>query len=122
MDRIGGGGQIVSPEGEITINNPKAAAALDMAHGWVGTIAPAGVTGYMEEESRGVWQTGNAVFMRNWPYAFPLGNGADSPIKGKFDAVPLPAGEGGQSAACLGGWNLAVSKYSEHPERRRSNS
>ncbi|WP_062232439.1 ABC transporter substrate-binding protein [Aureimonas sp. N4] len=111
-----GGGQIVSPEGEITVNNPKAAAALDMAHGWVGTIAPQGVLGYMEEESRGVWQTGNAVFMRNWPYAYPLGNAADSPIKGKFDAVPLPAGEGGQSAACLGGWNLAISQYSEHKD------
>ncbi len=87
-----------------------------MAHGWVGTIAPQGVLGYMEEESRGVWQTGNAVFMRNWPYAYPLGNAADSPIKGKFDAVPLPAGEGGQSAACLGGWNLAISQYSEHKD------
>ncbi|KQT57494.1 MULTISPECIES: ABC transporter substrate-binding protein [unclassified Aureimonas] len=109
-----GGGQIVSPEGEITVNNAKAAAALDRARGWIGTIAPAGVTGYMEEETRGVWQTGNAVFMRNWPYAFPLGNGDDSPIKGKFDAAPLPAGDGGTSAACLGGWNVAVSEYSEH--------
>ncbi len=111
-----GGGQIVSPEGEITINNPKAAAALDMAKGWVGTIAPQGVLGYMEEESRGVWQTGNAVFMRNWPYAYPLSAADDSPVKGKFDAVPLPAGESGQSAACLGGWNLAVSQYSEHQD------
>ncbi|WP_416355923.1 ABC transporter substrate-binding protein [Aureimonas phyllosphaerae] len=111
-----GGGQIVSPEGEITINNGKAAAALDLAKGWVGTIAPQGVLGYMEEESRGVWQTGNAVFMRNWPYAYPLSAADDSPVKGKFDAVPLPAGEGGQSAACLGGWNLAVSQYSEHQD------
>lgn len=112
----GGGGQIVSPEGEITINNPEAAAALDLARGWIGTIAPQGVLGYMEEESRGVWQTGNAVFMRNWPYAYPLSAADDSPVKGKFDAVPLPAGAGGQSAACLGGWNLAVSQYSEHQD------
>ncbi len=111
-----GGGQIVSPEGDITINNPQAVAALEMAKGWVGTIAPAGVLAYQEEESRGVWQTGNAVFMRNWPYAYALGNGADSPIKGKFEAVPLPAGSGGSSAACLGGWNLAVSEYSQDKE------
>ncbi|KQT83076.1 ABC transporter substrate-binding protein [Aurantimonas sp. Leaf443] len=111
-----GGGQIVSPEGEITVNNPKAAEALDMARGWVGTIAPAGVLGYMEEESRGVWQTGNAVFMRNWPYAYNLGNGADSAVKGKFDAAPLPAGAGGVSAACLGGWNLAVSQFSRNKD------
>ena len=73
-----GGGQIVEPDGTISINNPKAAAAIDMAKGWVGTISPPGVLAYQEEESRGVWQTGNAVFMRNWPYAYSLGNGDDS--------------------------------------------
>ena len=89
-----------------------------MAKGWVGTIAPPGVLAYQEEESRGVWQTGNAVFMRNWPYAYSLGNGEDSPIKGKFDVTTLPAGsgEGARSAATLGGWNLAVSKYSKNPD------
>ena len=88
-----------------------------MAKGWVGTISPPGVLSYMEEESRGVWQTGNAVFMRNWPYAYALGNGDDSPIKGKFDVAPLPSGRRGtRSAATLGGWNLAVSKYSPNPD------
>ena len=113
-----GGGQIISPEGEITVYNDQAVAALEMAHGWVGTISPPGVLSYMEEESRGVWQTGNAVFMRNWPYAYALGNGDDSPIKGKFDVAPLPAGPApdGTSAATLGGWNLAVSSYSPNQE------
>ncbi len=109
-----GGGQIVDEKGDITINNPKAVAALEQAKGWVGTIAPEGVLAYKEEESRGVWQTGNAVFMRNWPYAYALSQGVDSEVAGKFDVEPLPAGAGGQSAACLGGWNLAVSKYSKH--------
>lgn len=111
-----GGGQIVSPDGEITINNSKAAAAIDMAKGWIGTIAPPGVLAYKEEESRGVWQTGNSIFMRNWPYAYALSNGEDSAVKGKFDVMPLPSVEGEQSAACLGGWNLAVSKHSKEPE------
>ena len=111
-----GGGQIVSPEGDITVNNPEAVAALERAKGWVGTIAPQGVLGYMEEEARGVWQTGNAVFMRNWPYAYPLSAADDSAVKGKFDAVPLPAGDSGKSAACLGGWNLAVSQYSANKD------
>ncbi|KQW77486.1 ABC transporter substrate-binding protein [Devosia sp. Root413D1] len=113
-----GGGQIVEPDGTISINNEKAAAAIDMVKGWVGTISPAGVLAYQEEESRGVWQLGNAVFMRNWPYAYQLGNGDDSAVKGKFDVVPLPMGdgEGARSAATLGGWNVAVSKYSKAPE------
>lgn len=113
-----GGGQIVEPDGSISINNEKAAAAIEMAKGWVGNISPAGVLAYQEEESRGVWQLGNAVFMRNWPYAYQLGNGDDSAVKGKFDVVPLPMGdaEGARSAATLGGWNVAVSKYSKAPD------
>ena len=113
-----GGGQIVEADGTISINNEQAAAAIDRAAGWIGTIAPEGVLGYMEEESRGVWQLGNAVFMRNWPYAYALGNGDDSAVKGLFDVAPLPAGdgEGARSAATLGGWNVAVSKYSPDPE------
>lgn len=112
-----GGGQIVEPDGTISINNPKAAAAVEMAAGWVGKISPPGVLSYQEEESRGVWQTGNAVFMRNWPYAYALGNGADSPIKGLFEVTTLPTGgDNDTSAATLGGWNVAVSKYSEEKE------
>jgi trehalose/maltose transport system substrate-binding protein len=113
-----GGGQIVEPDGTISINNPQAAAALEMAAGWVGTISPEGVLAYGEEEARGVWQTGNAVFMRNWPYAYALSQGEDSAVAGKFDVAPLPAGEGegAQSAGGLGGWNIAVSRYSDNQE------
>jgi trehalose/maltose transport system substrate-binding protein len=112
-----GGGQIVEADGTISINNADAAKALETAKGWVGTISPGGVLAYQEEEARGVWQTGNAVFMRNWPYAYTLGNEGDSAVKGLFDVAPLPSGtEGGPSAATLGGWNVAVSKYSKHQE------
>ena len=110
-----GGGQIVEADGEISINNPKAIEAINTAKSWIGTISPEGVLGYKEEDARGVWQTGSAAFMRNWPYAYSLSNSDDSAVKGKFDVVPLPSGGDG-SAATLGGWNLAVSKYSKHPD------
>ena len=112
-----GGGQIVEPDGKISINNENAAKAIETAKSWVGTISPEGVLSYQEEEARGLWQSGNAVFMRNWPYAYTLGNGDDSKVKGKFDVTTLPVGgEGNTSAATLGGWNVAVSKYSKHQE------
>ena len=112
-----GGGQIVEADGTISINNEKAVKALETAAAWVGTISPEGVLAYGEEESRGVWQTGNAAFMRNWPYAYTLGNGDDSAVKGLFDVTTLPVGaEGDTSAATLGGWNAAVSKYSKHQD------
>jgi trehalose/maltose transport system substrate-binding protein len=112
-----GGGTIVDDKGEITINNPKAARALETASGWVGKITPEGALNYTEEEARGVFQAGNAAFMRNWPYAWALAQGGDSPIKGKVGVAPLPkGGPDGRNAATLGGQQLAVSKYSKHPE------
>jgi trehalose/maltose transport system substrate-binding protein len=112
-----GGGQIVEPDGSISINNAKAAAALELAATWPGSISPEGVLAYQEEEARGVWQTGNAVFMRNWPYAYGLGNSDDSAVKGLFGVTTLPTGQGHDtSAATLGGWNVAVSKYGDNQE------
>lgn len=111
-----GGGTIVSPDKKITINNEVAAKALDTAYSWIGKISPPGVTGFQEEDSRAVFQGGNAAFMRNWPYAYSLGQADDSPIKGKFDIGALPGATEGQSAATLGGWQLGVSKYSDNIE------
>jgi trehalose/maltose transport system substrate-binding protein len=112
-----GGGQIAAEDGSITINNQQAAAALDLAASWIGDIAPEGVLNYAEEESRGVFQSGNAVFMRNWPYAWALGNAPDSPIAGKIGVTQLPkGGENGKHTGVLGGWQLAVSRYSQNAE------
>lgn len=94
-----GGGTIINKDKEITIYNSEAVAAVKQAAGWVGSISPASVTGLIEESSRHIWQSGNA---------------ADSVIKGKFDLAPPPAGDSGFAAAALGGWQLAVSKYSKH--------
>ncbi|MFT4015055.1 MAG: ABC transporter substrate-binding protein [Paracoccus sp. (in: a-proteobacteria)] len=110
-----GGGRIIEANGSISVNNDKAAVALEMAAGWVGTISPQGVLSYKEEEARGIWQTGNSVFMRNWSYAYLLSQGEGSAVKDKFDVTTLPAGEAG-SASALGGWNIAVSKYSAKQE------
>jgi trehalose/maltose transport system substrate-binding protein len=111
------GGTIVEPDGKVSIDNPGAVAALKTASGWVDKITPKGVLNYGEEEARGVFQSGNAVFMRNWPYAWALANSADSPIKDKVGVTALPkGGAGGRHAAALGGWQLAVSKYSKNPD------
>src|SRR5208282_4220423 len=98
-----GGGTIIDSSGKITINNPQAVAALKQAASWINNIAPQGVLNYGEEEARGVFQSGKAAFMRNWPYAWSLAQGADSPIKGKVGVSPLPkGGANGHNSATLG--------------------
>lgn len=111
-----GGGAIVEPDGKVSIRNPNAAKALATAASWVGTVSPTAVLNYAEEEARGVFQAGNAVFMRNWPYAWSLAQGDGSVIRGKVGVAVLPkGGADGRHAATLGGESLAVSKYSKHP-------
>jgi len=113
-----GGGHLLDNNGQVTFNNPQAVAAINRAKGWIGTISPQGVLAYDEESARGAFQSGKAVFMRNWPYAWALANAGDSPVKGKVGVAPLPAGDGpnAASAATLGGQSLAVSKFSAHPK------
>ena len=111
-----GGGVIVEEDLTVSVNNPQAIAAFERARGWVGTISPEGVTSYMEEDARGVWQAGNAAFMRNWPYAYAPGQEEGSAIKDKFaiTLVPKGEGEGATNADTLGGWQVMVSTYSKN--------
>jgi trehalose/maltose transport system substrate-binding protein len=111
-----GGPPILASDGTVDLDNAEAVTALETAASWVGTVAPRGVLNYAEEESRGVFQSGNAVFMRNWPYAWALVNSAESPVAGKVGVAQLPRGGGaGVHASALGGGGLAVSIYSKHP-------
>jgi trehalose/maltose transport system substrate-binding protein len=110
-----GGGQFIDG-GEVTINNPKAAAILDLFRVNIGKTTPRGVTSYQEGEAHNAFVGGNAAFMRNWPYAYSIGAGAGSKIKGKFSVTTLPHGPGGKPVGTVGGWQLAVSKFSKNPD------
>ena len=101
---------------EITVDNQNAIDALNFAASWIRTISTKGVLTMREEQVRNSFQSGNAAFMRNWPYAYTLCESEDSHVKGKVGITSLPAGKSGESAATLGGGSLAVNKYSEHPD------
>ena len=112
-----GGGTIVDESGKVTIVNENAIRAIDRAASWVGDITPPGVLNYTEEESRGVFQSGKALFMRNWPYAWSLAQNDESVIKGKIGVTLLPSDGKHPRSGTLGGWEMAVSRYSESPEK-----
>jgi trehalose/maltose transport system substrate-binding protein len=107
-----GGGQFIDG-GKVTINNPKAAAILNLQRSFVGTITPRGVTTYQEGESEKAFTAGNAAFMRNWPYAYAIGQ--EGPIKGKFDVTTLPRTGANAPVGTVGGWQLGVSSFSKQP-------
>ncbi len=112
-----GAGPIVDEKGAIHVRSTAAETALHLAAGWIGSITPIAVLNYAEEQARGVFQSGHAVFMRNWPYAWALVEGRDSPVRGKVGVTYLPrGGAAGVHASTLGGESLAVSRYSAHPD------
>ncbi len=80
-------------------------------------IVPPAVLTWHEEESRFAFQNGEAVFMRNWPYAYGLmQDSSESRVAGRFSVAPMPAGPGGSPTAALGGAQLAINRRTEHPE------
>jgi signal transduction histidine kinase/ABC-type glycerol-3-phosphate transport system substrate-binding protein/CheY-like chemotaxis protein len=110
-----GGGRVVEADGTITINNPRAARALERAAGWLGGISPPGTLSFKEVESETPWLAGRAAFLRDWPGTWTSSQAQGSQVRGKFDVALLPGGVGGR-AHTLGGWGFAVSKDSRHTE------
>jgi multiple sugar transport system substrate-binding protein len=111
------GGQVLSEDGKkAVIDSPQNLKALQfMVSGVKDGTAANGVTTYMEEESRRYFESGRATFMRNWPYAYALGEKEGTKVAGKFKVMPFPTFEGGGKAAILGGHNEVISVYSKNP-------
>ncbi len=103
---------------KVTVNSSQATEALTQMVGWVGTISPSAVTTYKEEDARSSWQDGDSAFMRNWPYAYALGNDPKtSKIAGKFDIHPmLYGGSNTVGHSNLGGWQYGINSYSKNPD------
>ncbi|MDH5626615.1 MAG: ABC transporter substrate-binding protein [Nitrospira sp.] len=79
-------------------------------------ITPVSVGMADEESTRQLFGSGRALFMRNWPYAWPLFQQEGSLVRGKVGIAPLPSFPGYPSAPVLGGWMLAAPQASSHQQ------
>jgi len=70
-----------------------------------------GVVDDKEEESLSRFNSGDAAFLRMWSSAFARLKQAKVP----FDVAPLPSAKDHKRVGMVGGWQLAVPKYSRHP-------
>jgi len=83
----------------------------------VGEISHRGVLAYQEPESLALFTQGKAIFHRNWPYAWEVASDPKrSKVAGQTGVTRLPNFPGGKSVATLGGWQLAISRFSRKPE------
>jgi multiple sugar transport system substrate-binding protein len=118
VEFLGGfGGRIMDDSGRVVVDQPQGIQALRFMRALVdGGLIPRDALGWHEEESRLDFQNGRAALLRNWPYAYALLNGKDSRVAGKFAVVPMPAAPGGSPSAALGGQQIAINAFSEHPD------
>jgi multiple sugar transport system substrate-binding protein len=110
----GSGGSIVDDGGDVVVEDQPAAVAAGLER--LRVIAPAGVPELDEAGSIQLFQSGRALFMRNWPVAYrALAQGLEGAPAVAFGVAPLPDGSG-----VLGGQNLAVAVDSSRPRAARA--
>ncbi|NCJ06981.1 extracellular solute-binding protein [Synechococcales cyanobacterium C] len=114
----GFGGLWVDPDTlEVGLDQPQAIAAVNFLKQTIAErVSPSGVTSYQEEEARRVFQSGQVVFMRNWPYVWRLASEEGSPIRDRFGIKPMVHAPGYSSGACQGGWGIGIAKTTRHPD------
>jgi len=111
------GGSLLSPAGSpAAVASPQARSALQFLaggfrQGWI----PRAALGWNEEESRRAFESGQLLFLRNWPYVYGDASkpGPGNVVAGKFGVTTLP-GLRGPGSSTLGGANLAISAFSLH--------
>jgi len=119
FEAIWGHGGETLERGRLSLDTPAGRAGLAHLRGLVASgLSPPSVTAAAEEDSRRRFQQGDAVFMRNWPYALAELEAPSSPVRGRVGIAPLPTQDGSPGPGALGGWQLAVS--SRTPPARRA--
>jgi multiple sugar transport system substrate-binding protein len=113
------GGSILDGNGRIVIDSDAANKALTYMRDSINVdhVVPSAVLTWQEEQTRFAFQNGEAVFMRNWPYAYALmQDPAQSKVAGHFAVTSMPASDGGTATAALGGSALAINAHSDRPD------
>ena len=117
LEFIRGNGGDVLRDGGVALTGARTVDALRFVRGMIdGGITPRLVTTLNEEAARHIFQSGRAVFMRNWPYAWKLMNLPDSPVAGRVSLEMVPHFPDYASAPTLGGFHVGVNARSPFAE------
>lgn len=112
-----GGFWVNSDTQEVGLDKPEAIQAVQFLRSTIEKgISPPGVTTYIEEDTRRLFQSGQVAFLRNWPYVLPLANEEGSQLRNRVAIKPMVHAPGETSGACLGGWGFGISSNSTHKE------
>lgn len=112
------GGSLTDADGNFALDRELATQAFQL---WLDLIEDGTIKDSIAEigtdDTRREFQAGEVVFANLWTYGWAHFEGEESAVAGNVGVAPLPAVEGGDPAACIGGWQWAVSAFSENTER-----
>ncbi len=113
----GAGGELTR-DGQLSLDGEDAARPFEL---WGELkdegVIPANIAEIPTDRIRQDFQAGNLVFAMNWGYVWNrVQNDDDSQVKGNVGVVPLPGFTAENAATCIGGWQLAVTAFSENKE------
>jgi len=116
LEFAGSNGGFVLEDGSIHVNTPQNRRAVQFMHDliWKYKISPPNTYTEMKEEQVRRWfQRGDALYERNWPYAYRLHEEEGSVVRDRTGIAPIPAPKGSTSVSTLGGWHIGVSRFSD---------
>jgi multiple sugar transport system substrate-binding protein len=114
----GYGGEWIDAERRaVRLESREAVQAVEFLKGTLGTVSPPATTTYVEEDTRNIFQNGRAVFLRNWPYVWTLIQKSTWELRDQVGMIAMVHAPGRESAATLGGWGFAISRFTRDPAR-----
>ncbi|SDZ22268.1 carbohydrate ABC transporter substrate-binding protein, CUT1 family [Micromonospora pattaloongensis] len=113
------GGTILSADGGKAVFDDNAVRALELLRRFAtaGVTNPSFTNAY-EDDARLQFESGNAAFQLNWPFVYPAMQKGAPELAKKVGWARYPGVDADTpSRVTIGGYNLAVSAYSKHPEQ-----
>ncbi len=112
----GHGGYWLKGKTDVGLNEPESIDAANWLKSLVDSgVSPRSTTNYTESEALQAFKSGDAAFMRNWPYAWSELQKESSNVQGKVSVSTMVAAPGYRSSATLGSWGFSVLEKSTHP-------
>jgi multiple sugar transport system substrate-binding protein len=114
---VSAGGQILNSDGTKAVFDNGAVRALQvLQHFATAGVTTSSFTNTMEDNARLTFQQGAGPFELNWPFVYPAMQEGAPDLAKKVRWARYPGLDANTpSKVTIGGYNLAVSRYSKHP-------
>jgi multiple sugar transport system substrate-binding protein len=111
------GGRILDENGGRAVFDDGAVRALEILQRFasVGVTSPS-FTNSIEDSARLEFESGAGAFELNWPFVYPALQEGNPKLAPTVKWARYPAVDDTPSKVTIGGYNLAVSRYSRHPD------